>query len=107
MTPSSPRRNVSSLKISERFHLPIIFVTARFVPDAEVKEIQIDPPNIRTSPVKKGKVDSVMFGKSTYNAIGEPFKETALAILRKQDRTKEMAAGNEKPFRPTKNVRQP
>lgn len=77
------------------------------MPGAEVKEIAIDPPNIRTSPVKRGKVDSVQFGKPSYNAIGDPFKEAAQTILRNQDRAKEIQCGNEKPFRPTRNVRQP
>lgn len=77
------------------------------MPNSDVKEIAIDPPNIRTNPVKKGKVDSVVFSKPTYNAIGDPFKEAAQAMLRKQNREQEIKVGNEKPFRLPSHVRQP
>jgi len=58
----------------------------RLVPDADQKEVASDPPNIRTNPVKRGKVDGNLFGKNTYNGIGDPFKEAALRIVRKEER---------------------
>ena len=51
-----------------------------------MKEVQIDPPNIRTGPMKKGKQDAVLFGRNTYNAIGDPFKEAARTMIRKETR---------------------
>lgn len=45
--------------------------------------------------------------KPTYNAIGDPFKEAAKTILRKENRGREIEMGNEKPFRPARHVRQP
>lgn len=57
--------------------------------------------------MKKGHGDKILFMKATYNAIGDPFKMAAASMLRKQDRTREIEVGNEKPFRPIKHVRQP
>ena len=67
----------------------------------------IDPPNMRTSPMKKGNVDSVLFNRPTYTTIGDPFKEAAMAMVRKEDRQHQIAVGNEKAFRPAKHVRHP
>ena len=75
------------------------------VPDADAKEVAIDPPNIRTNPVKKGSIESVLFANTTHNAIGDPFKEAALRIVRKEEREIQIANGNEKAFRPAKHVR--
>ena len=75
------------------------------MPDADTKEVASDPPNIRTNPVKRGKVDGNLFGRNTYNGIGDPFKEAALTIVRKEDREQQIAVGNEKAFRPAKHVR--
>ena len=48
---------------------------ARIDPTSELKEVVIDPPNIRTNPVKKGPgIDKVMFSVPGYNAVGELFK---------------------------------
>ena len=77
------------------------------MPDAEVKEVMIDPPNIRTNAVRRGKVDSVLFSKPSYTAIGDPFKEAARTIIRREDREHQIACGNDKAFKPTKHVRQP
>ena len=67
----------------------------------------IDPPNIRTGPMKKGAVESVLFSRPTHNAIGDPFKEAALNMVRKENRQYQIDVGNEKAFRPAKHVRQP
>ena len=75
------------------------------VPDADAKEVAIDPPNIRTNPVKRGATEGVLFSKTTHNGIGDPFKEAALKMVRKEDRETQIANGNEKPFRPAKHVR--
>ena len=45
--------------------------------------------------------------KASYNALGDPFKEAALTMVRKEDRAQQISNGNEKPFRPAKHVRQP
>ena len=76
-------------------------------PEADTKEVYSDPPNILTGPGKKGKQDSILFSKASYNALGDPFKEAALTMVRKEDRAQQIAVGNEKPFRPAKHVRQP
>ena len=61
----------------------MILKLARLNPDADgVKEVLIDPPNIRTGPMKKGAGESVLFSKSSYVAIGDPFKEAAQTMLR-------------------------
>lgn len=80
---------------------------ARIAADSDVKEVVIDPPNIRTGPMKKGAGDKILFMKASYNAIGDPFKHAASTMLRKEDRTRQIEVGNEKPFRPSKHVRQP
>ena len=80
---------------------------ARLVPDADVKEVASDPPNIRTNPVKKGNIESVLFAKPSYNAIGDPFKEAAQTMLRREDREAQIKAGNDKRFKPARAVRQP
>ena len=67
----------------------------------------IDPPNIRTSPMKKGAGEAVLFSRSTHNGIGDPFKEAALNMVRKENRAYQIEVGNEKAFRPAKHVRQP
>ena len=58
------------------------------MPDNDgVKEVAIDPPNIRTNPVKRGPgIDGVLFSKPSYTAIGDPFKGAALSMTRKEDR---------------------
>lgn len=80
---------------------------ARLVADSDAKEVASDPPNIRTGPGKRGRGDSILFGKPTYASIGDPFKEAALCIVRKEHRAREIEVGNEKPFKLTKAVRQP
>ena len=38
------------------------------------KEVLIDPPNIKTNPVKKGAaIDKVLFEKPSYIAVGDPY----------------------------------
>jgi len=56
------------------------------VPNTDVKEVQIDPPNMRTSPMKRGAGDTILFMKPSYTAIGNPFKEAARTMVRKEDR---------------------
>ena len=68
----------------------------------------IDPPNIVTNPIKKGPaIDSTLFGKKpVYNAVGEPFKEAAKAMVaRGTDRTRIAAAGHEVQFKPAKHMK--
>ena len=49
-----------------------------------------------------------MFSKPTYNAVGEPFKEAAKAmVMRNPDKTKIAAAGHEVQFKPAKHMKQP
>ena len=56
------------------------------MPNSEVKEVAIDPPNIRTGPMKKGAGEAVLFSRPSHNAIGDPFKEAALNMVRKENR---------------------
>ena len=73
---------------------------ARLVPDADMKEVQIDPPNIRTNPIKKGPaLDKVLFAKPTYNCLGDLHKPAIREIFRVEDREIQIAAGNEKRFK--------
>ena len=52
---------------------PSVHPIARLVPDSDAKEVASDPPNIRTSPVKRGRGESQQFSKVSYNSIGDPF----------------------------------
>ena len=66
----------------------------------------IDPPNIRTNPVKKGAaIDKVLFSGPGYNACGEPYKPGTFNLVRKEDRAYQITQGNEKPFRPQSHVK--
>ena len=82
-------------------------ITARIDRDGEnPREVLIDPPNIRTNPVKKGAaIDKVLFGKPGYNAVGDPYVQTANTLARKESRPAQIAAGNEKPFKPQSHVK--
>lgn len=55
--------------------------------------------------MKKGAGDKILFMKASYNAIGDPFKQAATTMLRKEDRARQIEVGNEKPFKPGKHVR--
>ena len=57
--------------------------------------------------MKKGHIDGVLFNKPTYTAIGDPFKEAAMTMMRKEDRSAQIAVGNEKPFKPQNHVKHP
>lgn len=57
--------------------------------------------------MKKGRIDASLFMKPTYNGIGNPFKEAARSLVRKENRQYQIDVGNEKAFRPIKHVRQP
>lgn len=94
-------------RISQIITVICLTSTARLVPGSEIKEVAIDPPNIRTGPGKKGHTDSILFSKASYNSIGDPFKGAALSMVRKEDRAAQIAVGNEKPFKPQNHVRQP
>ena len=77
------------------------------VPDSDVKEVMTDPRNINIGMPKRGKGDEALFMRASYNAIGNPFKEAARTLVRREDRNRQIEVGNEKPFRPTKHIRQP
>ena len=56
--------------------MPLLTVyAARVDPNGEnPKEVLIDPPNIRTNPVKKGPaIDKVLIGGMAYTSIGDPY----------------------------------
>ena len=63
-----------------------MFLIARLVPGADTKEVLIEPYNIRTGPMKKGRTDACLFEKPAYTAIGNLFKEAARTLIRKEDR---------------------
>ncbi len=66
----------------------------------------IDPPNIRTNPVKKGPaIDKVMFGVKSYNAVGDPYVPREGNVARKENRARQIEVGNEKPFKPQSMVK--
>ena len=60
------------------------------------------PKNITTKNVRKGHVESVLFTKPSYNAVGEPYNSTNAIATRKQDNNAIAAAGHEKNFAPAK-----
>ena len=78
----------------------------RLVPDSDVKEVLTEPRNINIGVPKRGKGDAVLFARASYNAIGNPFKEAAKTLVRREDRNRQIEVGNEKAFRPTKHIRQ-
>jgi len=56
--------------------------------------------------MKKGSGHAGTFSKpGSYTGIGDPFKEAALSMVRKEDRARQIEIGNEKAFRPAKHVR--
>jgi len=55
--------------------------------------------------MKRGNTDAILFMKPTYTATGNPFKEAALTLVRKEDRGRQIEVGNDKAFRPAKHVR--
>ena len=57
--------------------------------------------------LKKGKGDEALFMRPSYIALGNPFKEAARTLVRKEDRNRQIEVGNEKAFRPAKHIRQP
>ena len=72
-----------------------------------MKEVQIDPPNIRTNPIKKGPaLDKVLFAKPTYNCLGDLHKPAIREIFRVEDREIQIAAGNEKRFKSQSRVKE-
>ena len=56
------------------------------MPDSDVKEVMSDPRNVNIGIPKKGKGDEVLFMRPTYTAIGNPFKEAARTLVRREDR---------------------
>ena len=60
------------------------------------------PKNVTTKNVRKGHVDSVLFSKPSYNAVGEPYNAASAIATRKQDNQAIAAAGHEKLFAPAK-----
>ena len=76
-------------------------------PDSDVKEVIIDPRNVNIGMPKRGKGDEALFMRPSYTAIGNPFKEAARSLVRKEHRSRQIEVGNEKAFRPTKHIRQP
>ncbi len=70
------------------------------------KEVLIDPPNIRTKPVKKGAaIDSVLFSRPGYNAEGDKYQQRGNMLERKENRARQIENGNEKPFKPQSRVK--
>ena len=67
----------------------------------------IKPRQIITSPGKRGPLnEGVLLGKtSSYNAVGDPFKEAGNVIARKTNMERITAAGHEKNFSPSKIVK--
>ena len=100
--------NKRSVSIIIHNHILILFskFSARCNPDSDVMEVMIDPPNIKTNPVKKGpSIDKVLFVAPGYNAVGEPYKRPQFSLTRKENREIQIAAGNEKPFKPQSHVK--
>jgi len=65
------------------------------------RAVLIDPPNIKTKPVKKGPgIDAVLFSKPGYVAVGDPYIQQNDLLARKEDRATQIKNGNEKPFKP-------
>jgi len=66
----------------------LLLQTARCDPNSEnPKDVVIDPPNIRTNPVKKGAaIDKVLFAAPGYNAVGEPYQPVTFNLVRKENR---------------------
>ena len=67
---------IKRLKVSQKeTHQTVIINLARVDKDGEnPKEVLIDPPNIRTKPVKKGAaIDSVLFSKPGYTSVNDPY----------------------------------
>ena len=72
------------------------------------KEVLIDPPNMRTNPVKRGQsLDKVLFMAPSYNALDDQYKSAVLKITRREHRDLQIQAGNEKPFRPQSRFKIP
>lgn len=86
------------------------------------KEVLINPKNVITRPVKKGPaIDSTLFDKPGYTAVGDPYiqvwgtinerKEDRMIIgtilERREDRATQILNGNEKPFKPQSRVKIP
>ena len=70
------------------------------------REVIIDPPNIRTNPVKKGPaIDKVLLGGMAYTSVGDPYVPLQGNVSRKEDRAHQIAVGNEKPFKPQSMVK--
>lgn len=49
----------------------------------EENNVIIAPKNVTTKNIRKGGVDSVLFSKPSYNAVGEPFNMTSAITTRK------------------------
>ena len=86
-------------------HFTILCNTARRAEDGQ-REVIIDPPNIKTGPAKRGKTKDALFQKDLgFNCLGDPFKEAGAVISRKTDVERQRQVGNEKAFRPVKNMK--
>lgn len=85
----------------------VILVSARLNPNSDVKEVMSDPRNINIGMLKKGKTDEALFSRPGYVTQGNPFREAARTLVRREDRSRQIEVGNEKAFRPAKHVRQP
>ena len=68
------------------FLIVILDFIARLVTGIDQKEVASDPPQIKTGPGKKGGTDAQLFSRATYNSIGNPFKEAAKSLVRREDR---------------------
>jgi hypothetical protein len=63
-----------------------------------------DPRNFTTKNPKKGNIDSVLFSKPDYLAIGDPFKEAAKNPKRDHKKDGYKDGGHEMNFKPAKTV---
>ena len=86
----------------------MIFVIARVDKNSEnPRDVVIDPPNIRTRPVKKGAaIDKVLFSAPGYNAVGDKYQPPNFSLIRKEDRNMQIQSGNEKRFKHCEKVKQ-
>lgn len=75
--------------------------------DPEDGSVITKPRQIITSPGKRGTLtEGVLLGKtSSYNAVGDPFREAGNVIARKTNMDRIAAAGHEKNFSPSKIVK--
>lgn len=50
------------------------------------REVLIDPPNVKTNKVRRGRSDKVLFMRPSYTSIGDKFKPAIREIERRENR---------------------